>query len=244
MSSNGLASGNHVLEAICHGLGEVIERDALALWASRGGARYQANRVDLSSVTAPQCRRLLDHLRSSGMVVGVWDITTDIGVPAFVCCLVDQEDNPFAHCYSSHGSGCHPTKEIALSRALTEAAQTRLTYIAGTRDDAHREIFETARNPDRVANARREIEVLPPGEGKTWSDIADHPAESFNDDLSFILARLAHVGAKQVAVVEFPPRIAGIHVVRVIVPGLEGLHDAPGYVPGRRARAVLEGGRG
>ncbi len=27
-STNGLASGNHMLEAICHGLAEVIERDS------------------------------------------------------------------------------------------------------------------------------------------------------------------------------------------------------------------------
>src|SRR5690242_12498019 len=32
MSSNGLASGNHPLEAISHGLCEVVERDATTLW--------------------------------------------------------------------------------------------------------------------------------------------------------------------------------------------------------------------
>jgi hypothetical protein len=26
--------------------------------------------------------------------------------------------------------------------------------------------------------------------------------------------------------------------VRVVIPGLESLHDAPGYVPGARAKAV------
>ena len=34
-----------------------------------------------------------------------------------------------------HGAGCHPDRVIALTRALTEAAQSRLTYIAGIRDD-------------------------------------------------------------------------------------------------------------
>jgi YcaO-like protein with predicted kinase domain len=32
MSSNGLASGNHLLEAISHGLCELVERDATTLW--------------------------------------------------------------------------------------------------------------------------------------------------------------------------------------------------------------------
>src|SRR5262245_34190876 len=34
-SSNGLAAGNHLLEALVHGLCEVIERDALCLWNRR-----------------------------------------------------------------------------------------------------------------------------------------------------------------------------------------------------------------
>jgi YcaO-like protein with predicted kinase domain len=34
-NTNGLASGNHPLEAISHGLAEVIERDAITLWKRR-----------------------------------------------------------------------------------------------------------------------------------------------------------------------------------------------------------------
>ena len=33
------------------------------------------------------------------------------------------------------GAGCHPSRDIALLRALTEAAQARTTFIAGSRDD-------------------------------------------------------------------------------------------------------------
>ena len=42
MSSNGLASGNHLLEATSHGLCEVVERDAMALWEMRGGSASSA----------------------------------------------------------------------------------------------------------------------------------------------------------------------------------------------------------
>src|SRR3546814_6638140 len=37
-STNGLASGNHRLEAISHALCEVVERDATALWRRLDGA--------------------------------------------------------------------------------------------------------------------------------------------------------------------------------------------------------------
>src|SRR5262245_2955833 len=43
VSSNGLASGNHLLEAIEHGLCEIIERDAEARWRKDRGRR----RLDL-----------------------------------------------------------------------------------------------------------------------------------------------------------------------------------------------------
>jgi ribosomal protein S12 methylthiotransferase accessory factor len=38
-SSIGLASGNHLLEAVIHGLCEVVERDAIALWESSDDVR-------------------------------------------------------------------------------------------------------------------------------------------------------------------------------------------------------------
>jgi ribosomal protein S12 methylthiotransferase accessory factor len=242
MSSNGLASGNHYLEAVCHGLCEVVERDALALWALDGGTKCRDRRLDLASVDAASAKTLIQTLFDADMAVGVWEITTDIGLPAFVCALVDQRPNAFSQFYSSHGSGCHLSREVALLRALTEAAQTRLTYIAGARDDAHRELFETARNPDRIADVRADIGEDAPVM-RQWSGVPHHETSSFDADLSIILQGLQSAGVSEVAALEFPARMPGISVIRVIVPGLEGLHDAPGYVPGRRAEGHVRGGR-
>ena len=44
------------------------------------------------------------------------------------------------------GSGCHLSADIALSRALTEAAQSRLTVIAGSRDDLFRSTYEPVKD--------------------------------------------------------------------------------------------------
>src|SRR6185436_6065664 len=55
VSSNGLASGNVRVEAIVHGLCEVLERDAEAAWRRAGGDR----RIVLDTIVDPVCRALV-----------------------------------------------------------------------------------------------------------------------------------------------------------------------------------------
>ena len=62
----------------------------------------------------------------------VWDVTSDIRISAFVCDIPSTGDDTLRR---FRGAGCHPNRSIALARALTEAAQIRLTYISGNRDD-------------------------------------------------------------------------------------------------------------
>jgi ribosomal protein S12 methylthiotransferase accessory factor len=64
--------------------------------------------------------------------VAVWDITTDVGVAAFQCLAVEQTSE-IRHI--GIGAACHPSRGIALSRAVLEAAQVRTTYIIGSRED-------------------------------------------------------------------------------------------------------------
>src|SRR5213593_2065403 len=45
-SSNGLASGNHLLEAISHAICEVVERDATTLWLLLGEEEQDERRLD------------------------------------------------------------------------------------------------------------------------------------------------------------------------------------------------------
>ncbi|HEV7517595.1 MAG TPA: YcaO-like family protein, partial [Thermoanaerobaculia bacterium] len=131
VTSNGLASGNHILEALCHGLCEVIERDAATLWEVGGPLARERTRVDLGTVDDPACRSVLERYERAGIAVAVWEMTSDVGVPAFRCTILDRDPDPFYAVGASAGMGCHPAREVALLRALTEAAQSRLTSIAG-----------------------------------------------------------------------------------------------------------------
>jgi ribosomal protein S12 methylthiotransferase accessory factor len=58
-----------------------------------------------------------------------------------------------------------------------------------------------------------------------------------------MLARLRSVGIDQVVVVDLTREAIGVPVVRVIVPGLEGVMEEEhgDYAPGRRARRCLLG---
>ena len=139
-TTNGLASGNHWLEAVLHGLYEVVERDAIALWRA-GGARAR----DAAGGGAGQRRRRGEHRgcwRATGRPrssVRVWDVTSDIALPCFVALAVAPGGVDGVE--PELGSGCHADRDVALARALSEAAQARLTRISGARDDFAPESF-------------------------------------------------------------------------------------------------------
>ncbi len=131
MSSSGLASGNHPLEAVSHALCELVEHDATTLWHCLDAPARRATRLDLDSVDDPACRELIDRYRRAGVTALVFETTSDLGVASFLCTVVDAAADPSRPVPAAGGLGCHPAREIALARALTEAAQSRLTLIAG-----------------------------------------------------------------------------------------------------------------
>ena len=89
-SSNGLASGNTLAEAVLHGLLEVVERDATGLMNLWPPGHWGRARLDLATVTDASARRLLDRFEQADIAVSAWDVTTDIGVPAFMAGIFDR----------------------------------------------------------------------------------------------------------------------------------------------------------
>ena len=81
-SSNGLASGNHLLEAASHAICEVIERDADARFSRLSETEQEARRVDLTTVDDPDCQDVLARYVRAGVAAAVWDITSEVGVAA------------------------------------------------------------------------------------------------------------------------------------------------------------------
>ncbi len=131
--------------------------------------------------------------------------------------------------------GCHPVRAVALLRALTEAAQSRLTVISGSRDDIFRQDYERSRSPDTL---RRDRLLLERGVAeRSFLDGPSFEGETFNEDIAWQLARLQAAGVESAVLVDLSKREFGVSVARVVIPGLEGPSNIQGYVPGRRAQA-------
>ncbi len=239
MSTNGLASGNDAREAVVHGLCEAIERDAVTLFCLSPLAEQDRARVDLRTVDDPGCRAVLDRFEAAGVAVAAWDATSDVGVATFLCAAVDAEANPFRPLGPVEGMGCHPAREVALLRALTEAAQARLTLIAGSRDDNGRAVYRRAKATASAPDLR--ARVVSAG-SRPFSSTPTRAHETFDEDLRWLVDRLRAVSLGSVVVVDLgkPELRLPIAVVRVVVPGLETYHMVGDCVLGARARAVVE----
>jgi YcaO-like protein with predicted kinase domain len=237
-SSNGLASGNHLLEATSHGICEVVERDCAALWSLRDGAAQQKTRIDLDSVDDPDCRSVLEKYERADASVTVWETTNDIGIPAFTCLLTERVVNPLRPVPATLGFGCHPARSIALVRALIEAAQSRLTYISGSRDDLDRNAYEFSLNIDALQSESARMETR--CSMRNFSVVPGFEGATFDDDVAWELKGLRSAGIESVIVVDLTKPELGLPVVRVVIPGLEPKDAITKYVPGPRARAVRE----
>ncbi|HEX8824533.1 MAG TPA: YcaO-like family protein, partial [Archangium sp.] len=157
------------------------------------------------------------------------------GVAAFSCTIVDSDPEPQRPIGPMGGMGCHPCRAVALSRALTEAAQSRLTIITGARDDVRHLGPQGSEEEFEAARRMRDLLVAEP-RTRRFQDAPDFQGGTLEEDHAFLLGRLRAVGLGEAVVVDLTQPHFGIPVVRVLVPGLEPLNDIPGYVPGARAR--------
>jgi YcaO-like protein with predicted kinase domain len=237
-STNGLASGNTQLEAILHGIYEVVERDAVTLWELATPDRWTVRRVDCDSIDDSSCRQLLLQYALANISVMVWDITSDIGLPVFVVIISDNESSvSLRPMPAAFGSGCHCDRKVALSRALTEAAQSRLTSIAGSRDDLTRTSYKTTQSEVAIEYHQKLAHERVPG--LDFRQTATLSSSSFAVDLEHVLERLRRIFVERVVVVDLSRPNIPANVVRVVVPGLEGPTESQWFRPGRRLEERL-----
>lgn len=227
--TTGLASGNHLLEAITHALCEIIERDAVRLWRESRAAR----KLDLTTIDDPACRQLIEQIERAGLHLTLHVLPTDIDVTVLVCDLVPRPDSArWEQVFYAQGYGCHLSPRIALIRAVTEAAQSRLTSIAGNRDDVSFRAYDWHRTVG-IDDAQW-AEIARPG-AADFRHQRDLSTPAFEQDVALLLERLRTVGLDSVVVVDLTRPEFGIPVVKVLVPNTETSFGAPGA----RVRAAI-----
>jgi ribosomal protein S12 methylthiotransferase accessory factor len=230
-TTNGLGAGNTLLDAMLHGIYEVVERDAVALWHAASPARQARRCVDAGTVDGPESQWMLARFAAASVAVHLWDVTTDIGLPTFLVLTCDADG--VAGVEPEFGSACHASADEALSRALAEAAQSRVTRISGARDDYAPESFAVAARAARDDAARRLLGTAPASPFRP-----QRQAERPEADLDAALTALSRCGMPQVACIDLSRHDIGIPVVRIVIPGMEGPWESDGQPRGGRARAA------
>lgn len=234
-SSNGLASGNHILEAISHALCEIVERDATTLHDLRSPADTALRRVDPRTIQDAACREVLARFDEADISVRIYDMTTNVEIPAFICLATQPDGQEHGVRSRSEGMGCHPDRNIALLRSLTETAQLRLVNDCASDEQSR---------PEKAAVVESDPPHLDTADtADSMRDFAAVPtfgSDSLADDLEWELSKLSSTGISEVVAVDLTRDEFGISVARVIVPGLEGpTRTVPTCRLGRRAASQI-----
>ncbi len=235
IGSNGLASGNNLLEGILSGLYEVIERDAIACRTVAAGAGGQAfTRVRLETVDSALVCGLIEQIEAAGVTLLLYDCRVDTEVPTFAAQVYDRRAPQIG---SFAGYGAHLDPEVAMIRAITEAVQGRGVIIAGSRDD----MFRHDRVINQVGSDLGYMQAVAESQAATLdaTTIASEATPAFHTDLALLLQKLQRAGLGQVLVFDLTQPGFDVGIARVVVPGMEGylFHY---YSPGHRARAHKE----
>jgi YcaO-like protein with predicted kinase domain len=218
-SSNGLSGGNHLLEAISHGIAELIERHAISLNSERIRSFDPAIRVDPESVSDEGCRELLRRLDAAGLLVAIFELPSGLDVPVFACSIVDaDEEKRWRTLPPFNGYGCHLDPGVSLARALTEAVQSRVTYIAGSRDDISASEYGRGGSPDDLRSFRALLTAK--GAERSFDADAGGACASFEEDVARMIEALVRGGYDQVVAVDLSKEEIGVPVVKMVIPGL------------------------
>jgi ribosomal protein S12 methylthiotransferase accessory factor len=204
-SSAGLGLGADEDAAISVSLLEQIERDSVGKWQRLPMAERVACAIELDSIPYSWLLEWRDRLAAQGIELVMFAPAALIPVPVAVCWIGGGEAfGPARRSFS--GSACDSDPERALFKALAEALQSRLTFIAGVRDDILPSHYrERGSHLPQALAARRpwEVSAFDPG----WRSIAAVLAATGYD----------RIAAKRLGAFE------GVAVTKAFVPGLGSL---------------------
>ncbi|HEY0253904.1 MAG TPA: YcaO-like family protein, partial [Kofleriaceae bacterium] len=160
-----------------------------------------------------------DRITRTGARVFVFDLASDIGVTCIGCSIVEDPREPMWRPLGVYqGFGAHLVPEIAIARAITEAAQTRLTYIAGGRDDFFPHDYERTTDPELLQGIWDQL-AQPCDEPVAYDDLPKYAPRSLGEALEMVTELAVTAGCEQIIAVDLTHEKLGVPVAKVIVPG-------------------------
>jgi len=224
--SNGNASGNTLEEAVLQGFFELVERDATALWWYN---RLRKPGVDLASFGEPWLLDLADDYDCRGRDNWALDLTSDLGIPAFVAV---SRLRATAQDRLLFGLGCHLDARIALQRAFAEMNQ--MLGLAQERPEAATSGIEDEETHRWLTTATLDNQpYMAPDPAQPARQLADFPRRHSSDLLTdiAICREIVERRSMEMLVLDQTRADVGLPVAKVIVPGLR--HFWARFGPGR-----------
>jgi len=235
--SNGCAAGNTLEEAILQGFYELAERDAFAIWWYN---RLRVSAVDLSSFGDEYLASAAHHYARYERELWMLDVTSDIGIPAFVALSrrPDAESEDIIY-----GAGAHADPRIAALRAICELNQC-LTWLPNPAKGAGRPTIDDPLALWWWRTARlADCSWLAPAAGEPLREASRYPVTESTDtreDVEKCRALVEARGMEFLVLDQTRPDI-GMPVARVIVPGMR--HFWARFAPGRLYDVPVRMGR-
>ncbi|TVQ36210.1 MAG: hypothetical protein EA356_06000 [Geminicoccaceae bacterium] len=212
-TSTGLGAHTRRTEAVRHALLEVVERHALGL------ARTNPRDVHLIDGGRPRCGRLgalLDRLAGLGLPPRLYRLATVAGLVTVKARLASAAPSGAP----VFGSAADVDLERAALRAVLECIQSRVTRLAGARDDLTQRDYAADEEAALLVGlaAQRGHAAWPTDAPTATRDLAEADA---------IVARLAEAGLGPVLVVDLASGSPDVRVVKVLAVGLADSFAAP-----------------
>jgi len=220
-TSNGMGAHPRWEAALLHALLEAVERHELARALPEGWTEEEVRGRHVAPASAeraaPRVAELARRIERRGLDVHLFDLAPrgGIGVPVAGALLVDRERGPIP---VTAGYAARLDAAAALEAALLEAAQSRLTDIHGAREDVGgmeeggaerlREACAAARDRDRDLDLDLDRD-------------RDRDRRRHRDPgVAHVVSLLYRAGFTRCLALDLAPAHLGIHVAKVVVPGL------------------------
>jgi ribosomal protein S12 methylthiotransferase accessory factor len=213
-SYNGLASGNHSIEATLHALYEVIERDTLARLS--GPRRVHLERCDvvaIDSAVPGAIGQLAEQIARAGLRLVLLRAPSATPIHTMMAVVIDPAAFSGASMIN-FGTGAHLSPSVAAIRAITEAAQSRLTFIHGSREDLHQQAYQRGANHEALLAYFTALRT-----DTTWTELDDHASDDLRHDIARAVAAVRTLGFPGAYVADLSQDKAGVSAVKVLVPG-------------------------
>lgn len=211
-SSTGLGAGPDTDRSRRTALLELVERDAVGEWERAMLIERMASALDLDGIDLDWFQDFRERLATLGIGLRLFVAEPVIPVTVLIC-WIDAADRFGSGRRRFGGSAADGFPAAALFRAVAEAVQSRLTFIAAVRDDMLPSLYE----PKSARFAP--VPVAPLGfPQRSWSELSCGPV-----GWEEIVSALGRGGFRQVAVKEIANGLDGIEVTKAFVPGLGSL---------------------